>query len=204
MPIVLLNESDPRGGHDSIRIDNRGGARSATEHLLELGHRRLAMIRGPEENSDAAERLQGFRDALAAHGLAAEPRWLLEGDFREESGYRAGAALAGLEPRPTAVFAANDAMAIGCLQALRERGLAVPADVALAGFDDIPISRFLSPPLTSVRVAIAEMGGRAMERLIQAIERDPATPRHHEVVAATLVVRASTSAPAGRPRNLQP
>ncbi|KAB2967769.1 MAG: LacI family transcriptional regulator [Thermoanaerobaculia bacterium] len=200
LPIVLLNDPQPRPAHDSIRIDNRGGARSATEHLLELGHRRVAMICGPEDNTDAAERLQGFQEALAARGLAAEPRWLLEGDFREESGHRAGAALAALDPRPTAVLAANDAMAIGCLSALRERGLAVPGDVALAGFDDIPISRFLSPPLTSVRVAIAELGGRAMEQLIHAIERDPATPRHHEVVAATLVVRASTSAPSGAPR----
>jgi LacI family transcriptional regulator len=201
LPVVLLNDSDPDTEHDSIRIDNRGGARSATEHLIELGHRRIAFVCGPAHNSDAAERLAGFRDALAARGFAVLPEDLLEGDFREDSGYRAGSLLARrASPRPTAVFAANDAMAIGCRSALREHGLAVPGDVALVGFDDIPIARFLDPPLTSVRVAIAELGSRAMERLLQAAEPGSATARHHEIVAATLVVRASTSPVASPPQ----
>lgn len=193
LPVVLLNDSDPDTEHDSIRIDNRGGARSATEHLIDLGHRRIAVVRGPEDNSDAAERLAGFRDALAARDVAFDPEWLLAGDFREESGYRAGTLLARSPTRPTAVFATNDAMAIGCLAALRERGLSVPADLALVGFDDIPIARFLDPPLTSVRVAIAELGARAIERLLATIEGANGSTRHHEIVAATLVVRASTS-----------
>lgn len=193
LPIVLLNDADPDTEHDSIRIDNRGGARSATEHLIDLGHRRIAVVRGPEDNSDAAERLAGCRDALAARGVPFDPDWLLEGDFREESGYRAGTILARSASPPTAVFATNDSMAIGCLAALREGGLAVPGDVALVGFDDIPIARFLDPPLTSVRVAIAELGSRAIARLLATIDGAPGAARHHEILAATLVVRASTS-----------
>jgi len=195
LPVVLLNSDDPTAAHDSIRIDNRGGARSATEHLLEIGHRRIGMICGPADNSDAAERLAGYRDALTARGVPLALELLMPGDFREESGYHAGARLSKLVPPPTAILAANDTMAIGCLAALRERGLAVPEDMALAGFDDIPIARYLTPALTSVRIAIADLGARALERLLEAIERPAGRPRHHDVVAATLVVRASTAHP---------
>lgn len=204
VPVVLLNSPGLPAEHDSIRVDHRGGARSVTEHLLDLGHRRIAMICGPAENADAADRLRGFLEAHAARGLEPVSDLLVAGDFREDSGYRAGAILAGVAPRPTAIFAANDAMAIGCLAALRDRGLAVPADIALAGFDDIPIARYLTPALTSVRVAIAELGARALERLLGSIAAESDRSRHHEVVAATLVVRASTAAPPARSEAHQP
>ncbi len=193
VPVVELSSRSPSRLNDSIRIDNRGGARSATDHLLDLGHRRVAMVCGPPENSDASERQLGFTEALGEHGLALEPALLLPGDFRELSGYRAGKAIAEMRQRPTAVFAANDAMAVGCLAALRDSNLRVPEDVALAGFDDIPIARYLTPGLTSVRVAIAEFGTRAAERLLATIDGGATSPRHHEVVSATLVVRGSTS-----------
>ncbi len=198
VPVVELSSGSPSPVNDSIRIDNRGGARSATEHLLDLGHRRIAMICGPPENSDARDRQLGFTEALADHGIALDPTLLLPGDFRELSGFRVGAAIADLPSRPTAVFAANDAMAVGCLAAFRDRGLGIPEDVALAGFDDIPIARFLTPGLTSVRVAIAAIGARAIELLLRAIASDSDRSHHHEVVAATLVVRASTAAPQRR------
>jgi LacI family transcriptional regulator len=209
LPILELN-ADPSSPHHSLRIDNRGGARSATEHLLDLGHRRVALIAGPPANGDAAERRLGYLEAFASHGLAADPALHFAGDFREGSGFRAGQALASMaaNDRPTAVFAANDAMAIGCLAALREAGLSVPHDVAVAGFDDIPIARYLTPGLTSVRVAIAELGTRAVQRLLWAMRSVSAAtgggvPVHHEVMPATLVVRGSTSAsaagPLGRP-----
>ena len=175
-----------------MRIDNEGGARAVAEHLLDLGHRRIAVISGPPENSDAEARLLGFRAALSARGVELEPELLVVGDFREESGRAAALLLAELESRPTAIFAANDAMAIGCLSALRELGLSVPEDVALAGFDDVPISRYLSPPLTSVRVAIAELGERAMTRLLGGLEERGAEPLE-ETIPAALVVRASTA-----------
>jgi LacI family transcriptional regulator len=200
LPVVLLNTridrqtpqapSTPEAlNFDAINTDNHGGALAMVRHLVALGHRRIALIRGPEENVDARERLRGYRDALRALGVAESLE--LSGDFSEESGYRAGQRLLTLNPRPTAVFAANDSMAIGCLFALRAAGVRVPEDVALAGFDDIPIARYLSPSLSSVHVPIAELGTRAMERLLHAVENKNEHERRRETVATTLVVRGS-------------
>jgi len=199
LPVVLLNtriDGQTPGGSaglnfDAINTDNHGGALAMVRHLAALGHRRIALIRGPEENSDARERLRGYRDALRAGGLEIAEPLELTGDFSEESGYLAGRRLLTLKPRPTAVFAANDSMAIGCLFALRAAGVRVPEDVALAGFDDIPIARYLTPSLSSVHVPIAELGMRAMERLLHAVEHKNEHERRRETVATTLVVRGS-------------
>jgi LacI family transcriptional regulator len=211
LPVVLLNTRIDRQmpqaqgavnalNFDAINTDNHGGALAMVRHLAALGHRRIALIRGPEENADARERLRGYRDALRALGVAAAESLELSGDFSEESGYRAGQRLLTLNPRPTAVFAANDSMAIGCLFALRAAGVRVPDDVALAGFDDIPIARYLSPSLSSVHVPIAELGTRAMERLLHAVENKNEHERRRETVATTLVVRGSCGgAPDPRP-----
>ena len=197
VPVVLLNDHGNGDGHDTLRIDNRHGARLAVEHLLALGHRAVAFIAGPPDNADALERLRGYREALRAHGIAAPTRLELAGDFAEESGMRAGERIARLDPRPTAVFAANDAMAIGCLAALREHGLNVPKDVSLVGFDDIPIARYLTPALTTVQVPIAELGRQAVRRLLHRIERPAGGPTDHAVIAPALAIRAS-AIPAGR------
>lgn len=197
LPVVLLNTpvEGPVAGDgtafDAINVDNHGGAFAMVRHLAGLGHRRIALIRGPEENADARERLRGYRDALRSLKLERSDALELGGDFSEESGYRAGQRLLTLEPRPAAVFAANDSMAIGCLFALRDAGVRVPGDVALAGFDDIPIARYITPPLSSVHVPIAELGTRAMERLLHAVDRKNGHERRQETVATTLVVRGS-------------
>jgi LacI family transcriptional regulator len=199
LPVVLLNTplraplpaSVDGASFDAINIDNHGGAFAMVRHLVVLGHQRTAFIQGPAENVDARERLRGYRDALAALGAATSPALEIEGDFSEESGYRAGRRILELRPRPTAVFAANDSMAIGCLFALREAGVRVPGDVALAGFDDIPIARYLTPSLSSVHVPIAELGTRAMERLLLAVAGKNEHERRQETVATTLVVRGS-------------
>jgi LacI family transcriptional regulator len=209
LPVVLLNtringQTIGEVNFDAINTDNHGGALAMVRHLVALGHRRIALIRGPEENVDARERLRGYRDALRALGIAAAEPLELSGDFSEESGYRAGQRLLTLNPRPTAVFAANDSMAIGCLFALRAAGVRVPEDVALAGFDDIPIARYLSPSLSSVHVPIAELGTRAMERLLHAVENKNEHERRRETVATTLVVRGSCGgAPDPRPEELE-
>jgi LacI family transcriptional regulator len=195
LPVIVLNDAGAGVRHASLRVDNRGGARAMTEHLLALGHRRIAFIQGPPRNHDAAERRLGYRDALAARGFAPDPRLEIPGDFSDETGHRAATHIAGIDPRPTAVFAANDAMAIGCLAGLRERGLRVPEDVALAGFDDIPVARYMTPPLTTVHVAIAEVGGRAIARLLDVLESGTPLPLHPELLPTTLVVRASCGAP---------
>jgi LacI family transcriptional regulator len=195
LPVVLLNTRIngrvDGTAFDAINVDNHGGAFAMVRHLVGLGHRRIALLCGPAENADARERLRGYRAALLAAGIKPSPELEIPGDFSEESGHRAGQRLLAVEPRPEAVFAANDSMAIGCLFALREAGVAVPGDVALAGFDDIPIARYVTPPLSSVHVPIAELGERAMERLLHAVERKNAHERRQETVPTTLVVRGS-------------
>jgi LacI family transcriptional regulator len=191
LPVVLLNTPVDGASFDAIQIDNYGGAFAMVRHLTTLGHRRIALLKGPAENLDARERLRGYREALRSLGAEVSERLEIEGDFSEESGYQAGERLLALAPRPTAVFAANDSMAIGCLLALRAAGVRVPGDVAVAGFDDIPIARYVTPALSSVHVPIAELGTRAMERLLHAVESKNEHERRQETVATTLVVRDS-------------
>lgn len=196
-PVILLN-GPPGSRHPTLSVDNRAGARLAVDHLLDLGHRRIALIAGPEDNADAEERRRGYREALAARGLELDERLELPGDFREDSGFAAGEELARRASRgnaPTAVFAANDAMAIGCLAGLRSKGLQVPEDLSLVGFDDVPNARYLTPALTTVRVPIAEVGGRAIERLLGSIDEPTGEGASREVVAPTLSIRDSTLAP---------
>ena len=148
------------------------------EHLRSSGYRRIAHITGPDGNYESGKRLRGYRAALA---LADTDRGLVfPGSFTEESGDEAGRRIAASAPLPDAVFAANDMMAIGCLFALTEAGLRVPQDIALAGFDDIPIARFVTPPLTTVRAPTTELGRLALEELANAIERpDGVRPTRH-------------------------
>jgi len=186
VPVVLLNTRAGGHGHLSLTIDNASGARAAAEHLLALGRRRFVHIAGPAGNADAAERADAFAAVVSARNDV-----LLEtvqGDFKEESGEAAVAALIAAGHRFDAIFAANDNMAIGALQALRAAGLSAPRDVAVIGFDDIPLSRHLG--LSTVRVRIADLGHRALIALIDAIENgaDP----FHMVHPVELVVRDTT------------
>ena len=174
LPLVLLNSM---GTSRAITIDNDGGAHAMVHHLQSLGHRRIAFIKGPEQNADAAERLRGYRETVA---VPIE----IDGDFSEEAGYAAGAQLISMRTKITAVFAANDAMAVGTLGAFREAGVRVPEDIALTGFDDIPIARYVTPHLTTVRVDVAQLGRRAFDLLMSENEEQ-------EVLPATLVIRES-------------
>ena len=191
-PIVFINSPVTSEDARVITIDNHGGAYQMAKHLVRKGHRRIAIIRGAETNHDATERLRGYRDALEDSGLPSDPRLELPGDFTEGAGYRAGRAALRLQPRPTAIFAANDAMAIGALSALREEGVAVPDDIAVAGFDDIPIARYVSPPLSSVHVPIAQLGERAMDLLLGAIAGAANGAARQVVLPTTLVIRKSS------------
>lgn len=194
LPVVLLNCDIGRTAFPSVRVDNYGGAFAMVRHLMELGHRRIAFVTGPAGNHDAAERLRGYREALSRQAGACG--WEVAGDFREEGGYGAALRVLRRKSPPTAVFAANDAMAIGMLCACRERGVRVPEDIALAGFDDIPIARFVTPTLTTVRVPIADLGSLATMRLLRAVEGHVRSAHRDEVLPATLVVRSSCG---GRP-----
>lgn len=192
MPVVLMSTADSEHAHMSVYVDNHGGARSLVKHLLDTGRKFIAHIAGPAENMDSQERLRGYRDALADVPGASE--LIVQGDFTEESGYKVGQALLSRDVRPDAVFAANDMMAIGCMSALLDAGVSVPEEIAVAGFDDIPTSRFVRPPLTTVRVKIADLGARALEQLALAIESPDSLGTRVETVPAELVIRASCGA----------
>jgi len=195
LPIVLLNSRSDGAWFDSITIDNHGGAYAMVRHLLDLGHRRIALVNGPAGNFDAAERRRGYRDALRQAQGSWSAELEFEGDFSEEAGYLAGTRILELAPRPTAVFAANDGMAIGVLSAFTDAGVRVPDDISLAGFDDIPISRFTAPALSSVRVPIAELGAHAITRLLHTIGAENRHDRLHETLATTPVLRQSCAPP---------
>lgn len=193
LPAVLLNSGVRRPAQRVFAIDNFGGARAMTEHLVAQGRRRIAFLGGPAANFEARERERGYRAGLPA---AAEP-WLLEGDFSEAGGQRAAARLLALPPaqRPDAVFAANDIMAIGLLGALQAAGVQVPGDIALAGFDDIPIARYVSPPLTTMQVPIAALGSQALDALADSLDMpDPDPDTTAIVMPVALVVRRSCGA----------
>ncbi|MDT7835930.1 LacI family DNA-binding transcriptional regulator [Aquabacterium sp. OR-4] len=179
LPTVLLNSPEPAADErgtaarrlPSFTIDNVDGGRAMTAHLAAQGRCRIAFIGGPAANHEAQARRQGYREALAA---LARPQVPIEfdGDFTEAAGQAVGRRIAALPvaQRPDAVFAANDMMAIGCLVALAEAGIAVPGEVALGGFDDIPIARYVTPPLSTVHVPIAELGAAALAALADGIE----------------------------------
>lgn len=194
VPAVLMNSRVAGGGLPSFSVDNYGGALSMMRHLVARGHSRIALIAGPENNYEAQERLRGYRDAMAQLVPGVE-ELVLQGDFSEESGWRTGNQILALATRPTAVFAANDMMAIGCLFALNEAGVQVPQEIALAGFDDIPMARFVSPPLTTVRVRIAELGSMALERLAMGIEHPERVSVSPQTLRSELVVRSSCGRP---------
>jgi LacI family transcriptional regulator len=196
LPIVLLNCPVNGASYDALTIENRRGAYDMVRHLAALGHQSIAIIRGADGNYDAAERLEGYRSALKRLRIARRDEWEIDGDFTEASGHRAIARVLALDDRPTAVFAANDAMAIGALCALREAGVRVPEDIAVVGFDDIPLAKYMSPPLTSVHVAISDLGARGVETLLHAIESKNGHTRQRQHLPTTLVIRRSCGTPA--------
>jgi LacI family transcriptional regulator len=203
LPLVLMNTPVRDMSHPSLNVDNYGGAYAMVRHLIGCGHARVALIEGPPQNFDASERRRGYCAALAKFAPKSAIQ-VLPGDFTEEAGHRAGHEVARMTPRPQAVFAANDMMAVGCMIALRACGLRVPEDVAVAGFDDIPIARYVAPPLTTVRTRIAEFGGGAMERLAGLIEGTESEGGASRIGECELVVRASCGARRGNDPVPQP
>ena len=193
LPVLLMN-GGAGAGRPSIVVDNHGGAVQAVEHLVATGRRRIAHISGPTGNLEAEARLAGYLEAMARAGL---PTTVVEGAFDQASGHRAAAELAkrGAD-RPDAIFAGNDMMAVGALLALQEAGLAVPDDVALVGFDDVPMAALMRPGLTTLRIRIAETGRSALERLVRLINAagEAVADTACEVVRPELVVRPSSKA----------
>lgn len=191
LPVVLLNCFVEDNSFDSIVIDNFNGAYQIINHLILHGHRRIAIIKGAVGNYEADVRLHGYRHALTHEQCEVSETIEFEGDFSEESGYNSVKKILSITPRPTAVFAANDSMAIGALKAFHDHGVVVPDDIALAGFDDIPISRYVKPSLSTVHVPIHNMGILAVERLIEVLEKKNSTKKEKIIFPTQLTIRES-------------
>lgn len=194
-PVAAVLACEPIAGVELpiVRIHNRAAAAEMVRHLIALGHRRIAHITGPLDQVIAAERLEGWRCALRHAGLPAEDELAAPGDFRLGSGIVAAKRLLALEPRPTAIFAANDESAIGAIQAIHEAGLSVPGDISVAGFDDIRFAAASYPPLTTIRQPRHALGEQAMIMLHGLIEaRDD---RAATVVLPTELIHRESTAP---------
>ena len=195
-PLMPLEDGIP-----SVSAAHMSGADQAMQHLLALGHRRIAAVTGPRGWVATEDRRRGYHAALAAAGILPAPELEVEADFEILPGTEAAGALLDLPHRPTAIFAFNDNIAIGTLRAARERGLRVPEDLSVVGFDDIEHATIVSPTLTTVRQPLAEMGRTAVSLLIRILERQRFETLHIEL-ATRLVVRESTGPPlaaSGRP-----
>jgi LacI family transcriptional regulator len=203
-PLVVLDPGSGSQDFHTISIANAQGAHAVTSHLLALGHRRIATITGPDRNTDARERLEGYRLALRDKGVTPQAELEIPGDFTEHSGYAAAGRLLALDPRPTAVFAGNDNMAIGLMSALSDLGVAVPSELAVTGFDDIALARYVSPPLTTVHVDAFHLGERSVEMLSGILVPSDAPPLpSHELLRTRLVVRGSCGASAAEGADLR-
>ncbi|MDQ0792413.1 LacI family DNA-binding transcriptional regulator [Streptomyces sp. B1I3] len=188
---VVVADSDAGDRYTVVDTDQAGGTRDAVQHLLGLGHRTVWHLAGPEESYAAQRRADAWRAALTEAGRVPPP--LVRGDWSAESGYRCGLRLAG-QPDCTAIFAANDQMALGLLRALHERGRAVPGDVSVIGFDDIPESASFLPPLTTVHQDFAEVGRRCVEGVLRQV-RQSGADCGTTLVPTRLVARQSTAPP---------
>ncbi len=190
VPLVVV-EGDLSATPLTAGVDQIAGARLATKHLLDLGHRSVLHLPGPADWLEAAARREGWRMALEEHG-AAIPGLMLEGDWTSRSGYQSCMDMLA-RSRPTAIFAANDQMALGVLRALHEAGLRVPEDVSVTGFDDMPEAGYFTPPLTTVRQDFPELGQRVMSLVLRVLagELNASEP----LVEPQLVVRSSTAIP---------
>lgn len=177
----------------TINADDFAAGRLAAEHLVSLGHRRIAHLHGPVVVWSAGERQRGFRAGLEAAGRTLPPRFLIPSGYVEREGFASMQQLLAMSPgrRPTAVFAGNDLCAIGAMRAIRESGLRIPEDIAIIGCDDSPIAMSIQPNLTSIRLPVEEMGGEAIRTLIQLVEGTP-VPERNQVIPVQLIVREST------------
>jgi LacI family transcriptional regulator len=199
IPLASIEPSDPDLPWPVATITNRQGAQDMTEHLLSLGHRRIGFILGPEDYSGSWERLDGFKAALAAASLAVVEELVVSGDYTFESGVTQGRVLLARPTLPTAIFASNDEMAAGVIQAAYELGLRVPDDISVVGFDDSTLACRLSPPLTTIRQPTVELATRVTAALIRQINGDDEEDGEARIEMTTsLVVRDSAAAPGGR------
>ncbi len=189
VPAVLMNSPGGIGGRACVNVQNYEGAVTMVRHLAASGARHIAHIAGPVGNGDARDRLRGYLDARPQD---LDDRYVVQGDFTAAGGYAAGRSLASLPEPPQAIFAANDMMAAGCLEALEQLGINVPDQIAVGGFDDVPLARFLRPALTTMRVNVADLGSKAIACIAADLEAEHTEPTI-ETILPELVVRGSSA-----------
>ena len=190
-PYVLIDHQGIGDVESAASAANWQGGYEATKYLLELGHRRIGFITGTMDLGCSRDRLDGYQAALCEGNVAIDPQLIHEGDFLQPTGFTAAQSLLALPERPTAIFASNDVMAFGVMEAVRDRGLRIPEDISIIGFDNIPQALQVSPQLTTVQQPLADMG-REATRMLVALIQDPECPYQHVELPTSLIVRAST------------
>jgi len=195
IPFVIIDPAgDPSPDVPSVGSANWSGGLMATRHLIELGHRKIAAITGPSDMMCSHARIDGFRSAMTAAGLEIRPDWIRFGDFHTSGGHEHGSDLLSGDDRPTAIFAGSDLQALGVLEAVRVLGLRVPDDLSLVGYDDIPLTKWISPRLTTIRQPLKRMAEEATRLVLQMAEAPlESVPRMD--LATSLIVRESTAPP---------
>ena len=191
MPVVMIDRDLPNVEVDAVLTDHQLGGFLATRHLIELGHKRIACIAGPSSITPSAQRMTGYRQALEQAGLPYDEGLIIRGDYHARSGMEVTHAILKLVPRPTAIFALNDLMALGALRAAAEAGYAVPRELAVVGYDDLELAQFTTPPLTTIAQPKREIGAQAVNLLVERISRRSLSP-NRLILAPELIVRRST------------
>lgn len=191
VPVVLIDRDLPNSEVDAVLTDNQQGGYLAARHLIELGHRRIACIAGPSHITPSAERIIGYRRALEEAGLPYDETLVMSGDYHPESGRQVTSTLLSLNDPPTAIFALNDLMALGALRAACQAGCCIPDDLAVIGFDNIDLTSFTNPPLTTIAQPKAEIGSQAVNFLAERI-KDKTCPPRRVILPTELIVREST------------
>lgn len=189
-PYVLIDHQGLGENSPAVASTNRQGAYDATSYLIRLGHRRIGFITGALDLRSAWERQEGYQQALSDSGIGFESSLISEGSYHQPEGYSGAHNLLSLPQPPTAIFASNDVMAFGVMEAVRERGLRIPGDISIVGFDNIPQASQVAPPLTTVSQPLEQMGREAVRMLLQRID-NPSQPLQRRELQTTLIVRHS-------------
>jgi LacI family transcriptional regulator len=198
-PLVVLDRHVPDVKIDSVRADSVQGGYTLTRHLLDLGHRRIAILSGPADTSTALDRVVGYHQAFAEAGLPVDPQWVRHGLFVQESGYQMAQEVLALSPRPTGIVAANNFISIGAYHALRAAGLRIPEDISLVTFDDLPTPLVLEPFLTAIDQSAYELGYKATQMLLTRLAGEGPSEPQEIIYPTRLIVRKSSGKPPAEP-----